>query len=100
MERSHYSELVDTNKMYEYIALGLPVIQSRLPAVEQSFDDTCTLFFEPGDWQDLARAIAELHDDSARARGLAENALKRYDAVRWNRTKLVYVGVAEQLVSH
>ena len=33
MRRSPYSELIDTNKMYEYMLLGVPVIHSNLPVI-------------------------------------------------------------------
>ena len=93
MNRSPYSELVDTNKMYEYIALRKPIIISRLPAVEENFDDSCMMFFEPGNHEDMARCIVELYDDPQKRRELAENAyrkVQRYDWDNWSEKVLAF----------
>ena len=99
MRRSPYSELIDTNKMYEYVALRRPVIVSRLQPVERMFDDSCVKFYEPGDFQDLARCIVELFEDPSRGRELVENAYKRYAKVRWRHSKKEYVKVVDDLVA-
>ena len=99
MNRSPYSELVDTNKMYEYMALRKPVIISRLSAVEENFDDSCVMFFEPGNHEDLARCIVELYHDTQKRRTLAENAYRRYEKMRWRESKKIYLKVIEDLVA-
>lgn len=98
MNRSPYSELVDTNKMYEYIALRKPVIISRLKAVEENFDDSCIMFFEPGNHEDLARCIVEFHDNPEKRHELAENAYRRYEKTWWGETKKIYLRVIEGLI--
>ena len=98
MEKSPYSELVDTNKMYEYIAMRKPVILSRLSAVEENFDDSCVMFFEPGNHEDLARCIAELYYSPEKRHDLAENAYRRYEKMRWSETKRIYLDVVEDLI--
>jgi glycosyltransferase involved in cell wall biosynthesis len=90
MYRSPYSELIDTNKMYEYIALRIPVITSRLPAIEDNFDNRALMFFEPGDYLDLAECILRLHDAPNLRHELARNAHARYEVMRWNKTKHRY----------
>ena len=99
MKRSPYSELVDTNKMYEYIVLRKPIIISRLPAVEENFDDSCVMFFEPGNHEDLGRCIVALYRDPQKRRELAENAYRRYEKMRWGETKKTYLKVIEDLVA-
>lgn len=97
MNRSPYSELVDTNKMYEYIALRKPVIISRLKAVEENFDDSCVMFFEPGNDEDLARCVLRLYHDAKKRRELVENTYLRFDQMRWGKTKNSYLEVFEVL---
>lgn len=99
MQRSPYSELIDTCKMYEFIALRKPVIVSRLPTVEANFDDSCVLFFEPGNASDLARCIRLLHADERKRKDLAENAFRRYEKLKWSITKYHYLDVLEKRVS-
>jgi len=99
MRRSPYSELIDTNKMYEYIVLHKPILISRLQPVARKFDETCVKFFEPGDSKDLARCILELYQDPQRGRMLAENAYMRYEAMRWEHGKQDYLKVVQGLVA-
>ena len=63
IEKNTYSDLVHTNKMFEYIAMKRPVIISRTKAVEDFFgsDDSCLKYFDSGDEKDLARCIIELY---------------------------------------
>ena len=99
MRRSPYSELIDTNKMYEYMVLRKPIIISRLQPVARKFDDSCVKFFEPGDPEDLARCILELYQDPQRGRPLAETAHARYEAMSWERGKQDYIKVVQGLVT-
>jgi glycosyltransferase involved in cell wall biosynthesis len=99
MRRSPYSELIDTNKMYEYIVLHKPILISRLQPVARKFDDSCVKFFEPGDHEDLACRILELYQDPPRGRTLAENAYARYEAMRWEHGKQDYLKVVQELVT-
>ena len=93
MRRSPYSELIDTNKMYEYMSLGVPVLSSRLPPVEDRFDESCIQFFEPDDVRSLKQAIERLYHDPARLEELAANALERMNAISWDREKSRYLEV-------
>lgn len=95
--RSPWSELCQPNKMFEYIACRKPVIVSRLKAIEESFDDSCVMFFEPGNHEDLARSIFELYNDPQKRRALADNAYRRYEKMRWRETKRTYLKVIEDL---
>jgi glycosyltransferase involved in cell wall biosynthesis len=94
-QKSPYSELVDTNKMYEYIALHKPVIASRLAAVEENFDDEAIMFFQPGSHRDLAGCIRELFHSKEKRSSLVKNAYYRYSKMCWSETKVQYVTLVE-----
>jgi glycosyltransferase involved in cell wall biosynthesis len=98
MERSPYSELIDTNKMYEYIALHKPVIISRLPALEANFSDDSLEFFEPGDIDGLAKCIERLHNNGKRQNELVDEAYRIYESVQWRKSKKTYVKVIEEMI--
>ncbi len=93
MERNPYSELIDTNKMYEYTALKIPVISSRLPVVESRFDDSCFEYFEPGDPVSLEKSMIALYKNSARRKSMAENAFKVFSGIKWGVSKLDYLEI-------
>lgn len=97
MLRNQYSELIDTNKMYEYMALKIPVITSRLAAIEENFDDNCLMYYEPGDYHDLARCILELYLNPKKREDIAENAYIRYQMIKWSKTKYKYLNAIKKL---
>jgi len=100
MRSSPYSELIDTNKMYEYMALHKPIIISRLQPVARKFDESCVKLFTPGDDEDLARCIRDLFHDPERGRKLADNAYRRYEQLRWEYEKKKYVRIVNDLATH
>jgi glycosyltransferase involved in cell wall biosynthesis len=67
-----FTDLVVPTKLMEYVALGIPVVVARTPAVEAYFDDQAVAFFRAGDPGDLARALAQvLGSESLRSRMVA-----------------------------
>lgn len=91
MKRSPYADLIETNKMYDFIALHKPVIISRLKAVEQEYSSDCMMFFNPEDADDLARCILDLALDPQKQKKLADNAFRHYETIRWEVTKKKYL---------
>ena len=74
---------VHTFKMFEFIALGRPLVITRYEAVESYFDESCCMFFEPNDERDLARAVLELYNDPEKGCEMAENAGRVYETLKW-----------------
>lgn len=96
---SPYSHLVQTNKMVDYWIFGLPVIASRLRAVSELYDDSVLEYFEPGDPQDLARAIKRIHDDPARREELVRNGKIAQELHGWAVQRRKYLDVYRALLS-
>ena len=74
-------------KLFEYMACGLPVIGSRLPALEEIVSRTgCGILVEPSDPGSLAGAIADLlaHPHEAARMGSRGSQAVR-DLYNWNR---------------
>lgn len=61
-------------KLMEYVAVGVPVVAARTPALESYFDDSMIGFFEPDNAQDLAKVILTLHGDRFRLSELSHHA--------------------------
>ena len=74
-------------KLFEYMACGLPVIGSRLPAIERIIRQTgCGLLVEPSDPASLSEAIVDLlthPPEAARMGSLGSRAVR--DRYNWNR---------------
>jgi glycosyltransferase involved in cell wall biosynthesis len=95
---SPYSNLVHTGKMYEYIALGKPVIASRLKAVEAYFGENAFVYFDPANPESLANGILFLHQHPERLQVLARNAKELYSEYRWEKQKEIYLSAYRQII--
>lgn len=95
---SPYSNLVHTNKMYEYITFGKPVLASRLKSVEAYFSEDALYYFEPGDAESLAQGILDLYQHPDKRQALVENAQKLYDQYKWEKQKKIYLSIYQALV--
>lgn len=60
-------------KLFEYMAMGLPVISSDFPAWRALLDGVdCAIFVDPTDPGDIARALRQILADPHRARAMGE----------------------------
>lgn len=90
---SPFAELCQPNKLFEYIANKIPVAVARYKAIEELFDDSCVSFFTPGDADGLTRSILDLYNNFDKRQELVINAYKKYEEVRWQKTKQEYVSI-------
>jgi glycosyltransferase involved in cell wall biosynthesis len=95
---SDYSHLVHTNKMMDFWIFGLPVIHSRLRAVYDHYGDGPLEYYEPGNPEDLARAIRRVVDDPERRAQLVENGRVALEQNGWEVQRKIYLGVYEELL--
>ncbi len=87
-----------STKVYEYAAMGRPVVASRLPMVVATFgDDVVT--YEPGDAGDLARAIKDVVGNADARRARVERARARVQGLSWEVESLRYLALVDRLVS-
>lgn len=98
MKRDVFRDLTHCNKMFDFLAMKVPVITSRTRSVAAYFPDTALRYFEPGDVDDLVRAIRELHADAPRRQDLVEQGSKALQPYRWSEQREIYRGVVDRLV--
>lgn len=60
-----FTDLVVPTKLLEYVALGVPAVVARTPAVEAYFPSDAVRYVVPGDPVDLAGALRDLLGDRA-----------------------------------
>jgi glycosyltransferase involved in cell wall biosynthesis len=90
-----FGSLVFSMKVSEYVALGLPVICSRIATMQYYFAADELLYFEPGNAEDLARAIRELLADPAAAAERAARSQIRLGKLDWPAQKQALVAAVE-----
>jgi glycosyltransferase involved in cell wall biosynthesis len=95
---SPYSNLVHTNKMYEYIIFNKPAIITRLYSITAYFDDNSMYYFEPDDPQSLANAIIDLYQHLEKRQTLVTCARKLYDLCSWDQQKKNFLKVYQDLL--
>ncbi len=85
------------NKIFEYLALGKATVASDLPGIKAVFDDSCVLFFQPGNERELADRILELYHNPAKMDSMARSAKILYEKNHWPVMKQNYLRVYQKL---
>ena len=85
-------------KLMEYVALGVPVVASDVPAIRNSFGEDELVFFRGGDAGTLANALRTVAASPDASRRRAEAAQARFQAeFRWEIYARRYVDLLERL---
>jgi glycosyltransferase involved in cell wall biosynthesis len=92
-----FTELLLPVKLLEYAHMGLPVVSSRLPGIGGYFSERELCEFQPGDSEDLARAIEAICADPLSARERAMHATARLRGIAWEQQRERYLGLVDEL---
>lgn len=89
----------DSNKLFEYVIAGLPVIASRLPEIRRVMErHDLGLLVTPGDTGSLVEALRTLvTDDALRAR-FAANAQRAAQRLNWEEQEAALVEMYERVL--
>jgi glycosyltransferase involved in cell wall biosynthesis len=95
----HYNdpffELYFSNKIVEYLRIGLPVISSRTKALEYYLDDSVMFYCEPGDVHSFAEQIRCVRSDTAAVTERRERAERLLEKLTWSQQRVHYLQVIE-----
>jgi glycosyltransferase involved in cell wall biosynthesis len=95
--RDTFTDFSLSTKIFEYAAIGKPVVATRLPLVEATFPAGTVATYEPGDATSLAAVILAIVDDPL-AREVA--VARTLDVVRessWERESERYLALVDSL---
>jgi glycosyltransferase involved in cell wall biosynthesis len=95
--RDPFTDVSLSTKVFEYAAMGKPVVASRLPMVEQTFPVGTVATYEPGVAADLARAILAIVDDPLAREAAVERTAAIVAERAWNREAEGYVRLVDSL---
>lgn len=91
---------VVTTKLFEYVALGIPVVVARLETLVAHFSQDEVTFYEPCDAASLTEAIRWVADHPAEAEVKTVQAKARAEEYSWERNRARYLATLQrQIVS-
>lgn len=96
----HFTDSLMPTKLLEYAVCGIPSIVSRTTAIAAYFDDDMVEFFQPGNLDDLIRAIHRLYENPQRRRELAVNIQQFNEKYNWEKQSALYISMVEALCSN
>jgi glycosyltransferase involved in cell wall biosynthesis len=95
--RDPFTDVSLSTKVFEYAAMGKPVVASRLPMVERTFPPNSVATYDPADPESMATAILSLVDDPA-ARGAAiARTSEIVRASAWETEAVRYIELVDRL---
>ncbi len=89
-----------STKIFEFMALGVPVIVSDTKIDRYYFDESLVMFFKAGDEEDLARCMLHMIKDKELRDSLAKNSLEFIKKYSWDVKKDEYFSLVENLVKN
>jgi len=92
-------DLMLSNKLMEYVALGVPAVVARWSTYEHYFPDDAVNYFSHDSAADLASTILAVYRDPAAARERAERAAELYGDYRWGVQRQAYLDVYAELAA-
>jgi glycosyltransferase involved in cell wall biosynthesis len=95
--RNTFTEINTPTRIFEYLALGKPVIAPRTLGIQDYFGPDSLLFFEPGNFEDLAKKI-EYVASHTEATAIAERGQQVYLAHTWQQEKETLVSLVARLL--
>ncbi len=98
VRRDPFRDVALPGKIFDFIAMGIPVVASRTRSMGETFGD-CVELFTSDDPADLARAVRALHRDPGRRAELVAAAHARSSPLRWERQRRRYLAVVADLLA-
>jgi glycosyltransferase involved in cell wall biosynthesis len=97
--RSPFTDFSLSTKLFEYAAMGKPVVASDLPLVGRTFPDGTIARYAPGDPGAMADAILRLVDDAAAREAMVAATLALVREHAWEREAERYVALVEGAIA-
>jgi glycosyltransferase involved in cell wall biosynthesis len=86
-------------KIPEVIAMGRPMVTSRLPVLQRYFGEGALFMFKPGNADECAAKILEVYEHPEEAKLHVRQAQKALDHFSWDKQREIYLEILETLVN-
>lgn len=98
-QRNTFTDINTPTRIFEYLAMGKPVIAPATLGVQDYFGPESLVFFEAGDSDDLAKKMELVASHPEDAVRIAELGQKVYTAHSWQQERAALVGLVEELLA-
>ncbi len=95
--RTEFTDFSLSTKIFEYAAMGKPVVASRLPMVEATFPPGTVSTYAPGDAGEMAAAVTALVDDAPTREAAVARTTALVEELAWERVSERYLALVEGL---
>src|SRR6202521_5787830 len=96
--RNAFTEINTPTRIFEYLALGKPVIAPSTQGIQDYFGKESLLFFEPGNADELARQIEYVYLHAGEVRDIVERGQEVYLSHRWELERESLLGFVSELM--
>ena len=93
-----FTDMSLSTTVFEYAAMGKPVVASRLPMVEATFPPGTVATYAPGDAVELAAAIVAFADDSSAREAAVARTAAIVAAGSWEHEAAGYRALVDRLI--
>jgi glycosyltransferase involved in cell wall biosynthesis len=97
--RNSFTDINTPTRIFEYLALGKPVIAPRTLGIQDYFASDSLFFFESGDAGDLAKQLQQVYAEPSRAAEVAERGQNVYLEHNWNKERQHLVNLVSELLA-
>ena len=98
-QRNSFTEINTPTRIFEYLALGKPVIAPRTAGIQDYFSPQELLYFDAGNAEQLAEQIRYVYGNPKEALDTTERGQQVYLAHTWQRERGVLVMLVSNLVN-
>jgi glycosyltransferase involved in cell wall biosynthesis len=96
--RNLFTEINTPTRIFEYLALGKPVIAPKTRGIQDYFADNDLIFFEVGNLDDLARKIEFAYAHPAEVAETVKRGHAIYVSQSWKRQRTAFLDAVGELL--
>ena len=97
-QRNTFTDINTPTRIFEYLALGKPVIAPRTPGIQDYFDPKSLLFFDSGSSEQLAEQMEYVASHAVEVAAIAERGQQVYLAHTWQQERETLVNLVAGLI--
>lgn len=97
-QRNAFTDINMPTRIFEYLAMGKPVIAPRTPGIQDYFSADSLFLFESGNSEELARRLEEVYTHSVEAARVVERGQQVFLAHTWSQERQTLLNLVSGLL--